>query len=56
MIDTLVREGLQSDTNIYLVHFLKELGEAVVWMSRFSGTFFILIPFHSFFFFFFFFF
>ena len=37
MIDTLKRSGYQSDSNIYLVHFLKELGDAIVWMSTFTG-------------------
>ena len=57
MIDTLLRQGYQSDTNIYLVHFLKELGEALIWMSSLSGSvlhlffFFFLFFFFCFFFF-----
>eukprot|EP00008_Paramoeba_atlantica_P001983 CAMPEP_0201505174 /NCGR_PEP_ID=MMETSP0151_2-20130828/85618_1 /ASSEMBLY_ACC=CAM_ASM_000257 /TAXON_ID=200890 /ORGANISM="Paramoeba atlantica, Strain 621/1 / CCAP 1560/9" /LENGTH=471 /DNA_ID=CAMNT_0047899001 /DNA_START=812 /DNA_END=2227 /DNA_ORIENTATION=- len=34
MIDTLLRKGYQSDTNMFFVYFLKELADAVLWQSK----------------------
>ena len=33
MIDTLRRSGYQADTNVFLVGFLQEMAEALLWQS-----------------------